>query len=188
MSDQSPHAEQPVGTFVDEDGEAVRSERASGNGHVPEEEGSIRAILRAKRDKLAKQTTLDLEIPGYDGLIGARYNALGGKEVEVMGRNVRQGEGTQGNALLLVRSCQCILVRKSTEEEFEPLVEDGEQFQYELRLAELFGFEAKTAVQVAIGIFSPGGNRDLAISDQAVRVLRWMEGKGEQASATLLGE
>jgi hypothetical protein len=61
----------------------------------PGSSGSIIDTLRREYAKAAEEQTLDLEVPGWDGLLVARYHIVDGKQLGMIGDKVtRQHKST----------------------------------------------------------------------------------------------
>lgn len=171
--------------------EAEAPPEPEANGHArPAESGSLMATLRAKREALGAERRLELDIPGYAGLLVARYKPVEWDVVSKIGDRVNRSNSARsevfGAADLLIACCEEILTRKG--EELVPLNEApeleaslrevlGDQpVRYEQRLADAFQYEAVTAREVVIGLF----RNDYALIDQHREVLNWLRESGDE--------
>src|SRR5438105_4895596 len=67
----------------------MEQEDALVNGEVTVDQPSIMDNLRKARQELEDQETIDLEIPGYRGMLVARYHLLTGEDIQKIGKRVR---------------------------------------------------------------------------------------------------
>jgi hypothetical protein len=152
--------------------------------------GSLRDRVRAQREELRGETTIDLVVPGYDGLLGVRYDAIPSQEAEKLlnGLNRRGKDSLNLAANVLIRCCKSILVKET--DEFEELTtEAGAAVRFDKHLAEYLDLDAvETVVEIVIATFSPERNRDLAVLEAAAAVLGWMQGNENEINEALLGK
>lgn len=160
--------------------------------------GSARDQLRRRREHLKSKKTLDLLVPGYQGLLGVRYRALGDDEFEQlikkMGATDRVDAQSNIDAALdlLIRSCECILIDEGND--LEPLTDDGDvPIAYDVRLAETLGYadelgDSPTARAIVRGLFSPEGHAPLAPAGHADSLVKWLQGNEQAIDQALLGE
>jgi hypothetical protein len=146
---------------------------------------SLMDRLRGKLAQAREETTVDLDIPGYDGELVARYRGLDPvKEGEKIARRVERqfkSEAQRGVYTLvdaLVTACEGIFVR-NVDGELEPLDPDGlGPCCYDERLAEFLGIDIShgantdgAARRCLLGVFA--GNK-VAIAVHGQRWQRWM--------------
>lgn len=157
---------------------------------------SIRDRIRAEREAMASDKTLDLLVPGYSGLVGVRYRALSEREFSECLPKQQGGikaeisfEDTfRANYSLLITACETIIWREEESDEFQPaLDENGDPIRFDVRLAEYLGFEAETARETVAGFFAPEGTRPLAVAAHANAVTAWLNGNTADIDAVLLG-
>lgn len=151
---------------------------------------SIRDRIRAERESIAAEKTLDLIVPGYSGLLGVRYRSISDREMEQYAARIQKDgdAGIRAGYDLLIEACDAILVRVETDDDFEVLEDDnGDAVRFDIRLAEFLGFEAKSARETVSATFSPEGVQSLAAFDQAAAVLSWLQGKSSEIDPSLLG-
>lgn len=163
---------------------------AESNGHAAQESGSLMATLRAKREELGRDRRLDLDIPGYAGLLVARYKPVEWTAVSKISDRVNKSNSPRADVLgaadLLIACCDELMTRKDGElvplnqaPALEPSVRQvlgEESVRYEKRLAEAFGYEASSAREAVFGLF----RNDYAVIDQHRQVLEWLREAGEQ--------
>ena len=150
---------------------------------------SIRDQIRAERDELKTETTLDLVVPGYE-MIGVRYRGIPSRELDQFAKRLSKSkEGMRAAADVLIHCCDSILVRMSTDDELEPLEDDqGDCLKFDQRLADFLDIKADTARDIVTQLFSPDGVQTLAAFEHANAVMEWMQGKGSQIDPSLLGK
>lgn len=158
------------------------------NGHG--DAGSLMATLRARREALAAERRLELEIPGYAGLLVARYKPIEWEEASAISSKVIDSDDPRADLLgaadLLIACCEEMLTRNgdklvplSEGPELEQSVRDvlgNQPVRYEERLAKAFGFEAEKARAVVLDLF----RNDFAVIDQHREVLAWLRNANPQ--------
>lgn len=157
------------------------------------ENGPVRDLigtLRAKREALKEDHWLDLDLPGYDGLLVARFRPF---PLEKQERKMAEFQKAQGRSPILLKAacdtlidaCEQLMVRKNPGEDPVPIDEDAlPPIAFDNRAAELFGFTATTARQVVMGLFGT----EQSILAMNVRVSQWMTDVTREADEDLLGE
>lgn len=142
--------------------------------------GSLMASLRAKRDAIEanQHKTLDLDIPGYDGLLVASYRRVKWEVVSAISDWINESEDPRADLLgaadLLIACCDQMLTRK--DDKLVPLHEapgmdlEGQPVRYEPRLADAFGYEQSSAREIVLGLF----RNEFAVIDQHRDVMRWL--------------
>lgn len=151
---------------------------------------SIRDRIRAERESIAAEKTIDLIVPGYSGLLAVRYRAISDREMEEYARRIqKEGDaGIRAGYDLLIETSECILVRVEESEPFEVLEdEDGHPVKFDVRLAEFLGVEAKSARETVAQTFSPDGAQSLAAFSHISAVQEWLMGKSSEIDPSLLG-
>jgi hypothetical protein len=145
--------------------------------------------LRGKREELKGDHYLDLDIPGYDGMLVGRFRPF---PIEKSERKMREFQKLMGKQPMLLKAacdtlidaCEQIMVRKEAGAEPVPIDPDVDPpIAFDSRAADLFGFQANTARQVVIGLF-PTEQSIVAIN---VEVSRWMQTLTRDTDEELLG-
>lgn len=160
---------------------------------------SIADRLRSQRDKAAKETTYDIDIPDYGGELFCRYRLLSGDENEAIIAKVRQearNRNDQGRLMALdnlIEACEEFYLREKGT--VTPLREHstytGDKqvpVRYDANLAEYLRFDKElpdppTARSVVLALFV--GN-ELAVTAHAALLGNWMV-KGNSDLAQMLG-
>lgn len=157
--------------------------------------------LRARREELSRDRTLDLPVPGWpDGLLIARYGApsAGGLD-EIVGAARRLEASGQQDAELaaaadtLIELCRELL---TTGEDGEPvglaqLAGEDQPVRFDSRLADHLGFTAGSARECVYGVFPQdehGRVLDFTVRSHAQRVIGWIGRIGREADTALAGE
>lgn len=167
--------------------------------------GSVLGRLRARRDDLAQDHHLDLDIPGYDGDLVARYRPLTAAEQTRIAAKVERADRLAGNdeqaaeaqlrtALdTIIASCVEILVREDGV--MVPLAEitgASAPVRYDQALADALGIPgADSARAVVRGVFPRDSHGDVVpqpVNRHANEVAAWMARIGSDVDGDLLGE
>lgn len=145
--------------------------------------------LRGKREELKEDHYLDLDIPGYDGMLVGRFRPF---PIEKSEKKMREFQKLAGKAPMLLKAacdtlidaCEQLMIRKEAGTEPVPIDPDVDPpIAFDSRAAELFGFPAQTARQVVIGLF-PTEQSIVALN---VEVSRWMQTLQRDTDEELLG-
>lgn len=145
---------------------------------------SISDRLRKRRQEVAEATTIDVDIPGYDGELFARYRRMNSKQLNKI---VTQATKIHKDRAEAATWATCAMLADACEEFFLRIEERGEvpvreivgidtPVRYDQDLAELLGFKGDlpdppTATSVVLGVFV--GN-DMAMAAHSQRLSRWM--------------
>lgn len=140
-------------------------------------------MLRAKRAEAAKRTTIDLRVPGYDGLLVARYRLLDplieGREIG--DRVTAQFKGDETSQIhymhvdTLIRACEGLYLRgdNGTLEPIDP-EGTGEPVKYDHRLATGLGFDVDPAQPARSALLAAFNGNKVAINIHAGQLQQWM--------------
>ena len=151
---------------------------------------SIRDQIRAEREAIASEKTLDLLVPGYSGLLAVRYRSISDRELEGYLKKAQResGQDMRSNYDLLIEACETILYREAEDQEFTPaLDENGDEIRFDIRLSEMLGMNATSARETIAEFFSPGGAQPLAVAQHIGAVADWLQGKASEIDPALLG-
>lgn len=139
---------------------------------------NMRDQLRRKREEIGSQETIDLDVPGYDGMLVARYRSLPYDEIKAIADSAEAGSNPRkelvANADFLIRACEQVLIRD--EAGLRPISADfpeiGEEpCGFDVRLAQALALEGvDSARQVILKVF----NNDLGLVSQYIDVSAWM--------------
>jgi hypothetical protein len=108
---------------------------------------SVLGQLRELREQLQQERHLDLNVPGYSGVLRARYSPLSYERLRSIGDKARKASTTEAGRELvlaaesLVAACEGMYFRKE-DGSYEPLVNDtGKVVKYDKDLANALGVE-----------------------------------------------
>jgi hypothetical protein len=155
------------------------------------------AAIRQRAQKIARNKTLTLVVPGYDGMLGIRYHGIPSGELDTFiqraARAGEQGKLMAANADLLIRCCDSILMRPDESSPWEALDEEAEQpttfstATLPALMPEFIG-QAQTAREEVFGLFSPDGSQPIAVGQHSDALINWLTGNAEEIDRQLLGE
>lgn len=167
---------------MDEQETQVIEVNPAGNGVAPES-GSLLAAVRARRAERIADEHLTLPVPTWGGELCVRYRVVDREELE------RQSEGersaTDSDCDFLIAACERVLVRDAAGGLRDVAPPEPLPFRFDVRLAELLGYQAEGAREVVRFLFNSNG---LAIGEQALTVLNWMRDTGARVEGAILGE
>jgi hypothetical protein len=160
------------------------------NGGPPA--GDRLAAIRQRRKELTQKRALTLIVPGYGGLVAVRYKALPREEFAAYYNKLQeQAEPTENDNLdLLIRCCQAVLVRQTTDDEWEPFdLDQAEPTTFSSgNLATLLGEEANSAREEVKVLFSPDGSQPMAPEAHVDPLISWQSDVDFKVDRALLGE
>jgi hypothetical protein len=174
----SPHPPEP-GPQGDPQGNGSGDERAT-----------LLATLRGKREAAKADHYLDLDIPGYDGLLVARFRPFPIEKTERKMAEFQRNIGKQPVLLkaacdTLIDACEQVMVKKPDWEEPRPLDDEAiPPIAFDERLAQMLGYETSSARQVITGLFPT----EQAVLSMNNKVTSWMQDVTQDVDASLLGE
>jgi len=219
------HEHQPIAAFPQ--GSVAEAEPPSLDGEPePAEEiaetrltgTSLLDQLRARRAALAAETsrTLDLDVPGYDGRLVARYHypEAGYRPIVAAAQRAQQAIARKGGAKgteeldascdVLLACCESVLGRNEAGalvdlESDREMPVDGPGLKFGPKLAGLLGIEVDGGVRspnryVLRNVFSPRAvttglyEGDLALMAQSGAVVTWLQAQDAEVSEEFVGE
>lgn len=148
------------GTAVEEGSgaELEASSQLESNGKV--EHPNLLDELRERRAEIGSDRTMDLEVPGYDGLLVVRYRRLEWDEISKIATKTEKSKNPRRILLhqvdVLIAACEQVLIvhegsLKPINEAFPEL--GDEPVRYDVPLANALGFQAGSAREVVLGLF-----------------------------------
>lgn len=147
--------------------------------------------LRDQREELKSgDHILDLDIPGYNGMLVARYKPVRFEIIEKLTRRA-QKEAKRFNISMnllastdtLIEACDQIMLRVNGE--LTPIpTGSGLPVRFDSRLSEAMGFEAEEAREVVAGVF---GN-EFGVITHNVQYSTWLRDVTKEVDENLLGE
>ncbi len=179
-----------------ENGTAQGSEEQLLAGPLPDsplaEGQSPFEALRRKREGIEVEKQIQLEIPGYEGNLAARYKSLGYREIRKQAKRIASKGGDEAEnevtyaATVIARMCETILYRASDEDQLRPIHEFAEALgdepvRFDERLAEtVLGIEGVSGpAQIVRLVF----RNQYAVLDHFGRLDAWLRessGAGDQ--------
>jgi hypothetical protein len=155
------------------------------------------AAIRQRAQKIARDKSLTLTVPGYDDLLAIRYHGIPSGELDQFiqraARSGEQGKLMAANADLIIRCCDAILIRKDEGGEWLPIDEDDDEpttfstATLPTLMPEFIG-QATSARDEVFGLFSPDGSQPIAVGQHADALINWLQGNADEIDRTLLGE
>lgn len=151
---------------------------------------SLRDKVQARRAELQADTSTTLDVPGYEGILRARYRALSLKEINQIAERVGKMKDLDATtrelyvyADSLVLACEAVydadLDRSRKEGDPPPAGK-----KWGTALAHDLGFEAANPRQAVFAIIA----RDTQVWAQYQTVLAWMDGENARIDEELAGE
>lgn len=152
--------------------------------------------LREQHSELRRERTLDLRVPGWSGLLIARYQPVRAGEMRKLSSRITKlaGQDTPEADLtaaadVIVTACKEMLIDQDGEKLTlqEQLGVDA-PVRYDRKLAEVLGFEAESAREVVYNVFPQfpdGGVIETTVNAHAAEIAEWIANVDEEVSASL---
>lgn len=161
---------------------------ADDNGTGP---ASVLEALKERRRDATLQRFLDIDVPGYRGLLVMRCGPLPGKmQTRIRERYDRSRSPDRDfnlNADTLIAACHSVLGRRTLRDPLQELDPD-DPVRIEERLAQMLDLPAGSARDVLRGVFGMANSPDLAITAEAGRYIEWASSATDEVDEELLGE
>jgi hypothetical protein len=175
------------------DAEAAVEEVAGSNG-VPDKENLLAGVRKLRDERVGEDHKKDLDIPGYDGLLMARFRPYQMSKSERAANSLRE-RAERGDPVILdvacdtlVHACSEILVRKNKDS--DPIsIDDEVPVRFDTRLSEVLGLgvpeppKGKARDVVKALFFTEQG-----IVAMAMTVDAWLRDVYKEVDEELLGE
>jgi hypothetical protein len=169
---------------LDPDIEVESSEDS--NGHLPEENPSLLDELRRQRDEIGEDQRVDLDIPGYNGKLVARYRRVEYEELATIAKRVNKSKHPQkelrAQCETIATACVEILIRQEGElKQLGPTAGVGDgPVKYDARLGQVLGFDPQgSGVAAVLAAF----NNEVAIPSHHNELAEWFaEGDADLAA------
>jgi hypothetical protein len=145
--------------------------------------------LRELRRGITENRTIELDIPGYNGLLVARYRLLDWKTVRGIVKRLENKQSQSEAEMLsqmdtIASACVELLLRK----EDDSLIGMDDSYgpvRYDKHLCELLDLPVpSTAREAIVSVFVS----DMAIVGHHAKLLTWMQGEQEDVDEEFLGE
>lgn len=150
--------------------------------------------IKKRRRQLGQARTLTMEIPGYDGLLFARYHYVDGmydelrKIVERADRSSSPRREINAQMDVLILACQEVLAYRpddpQADDQGRAPIDPEETTRFDTHLAELLDFEAKRSRDVVAGVF----RNNLAIAAQHNDLMIWAASNQQEIDEETEGE
>ena len=172
-------------------GETPSTEHANSVPTAASEGGSVLDALRARREQLAEDHTLNIAVPGYEELLFVQLTVIPSRQLQTIRDRAERSNSpdaeTNANADLLINGCQDILARANADDDLAP-IDDREATTIGKRLAELLKLDDSSARATLVDLFRAAPSPDLAIGVAAGEYVQWMRSGNQEIDETLLGE
>lgn len=183
---------------------SIETELGDRIGHVPDEpeqeqnggefftddRDALLGHLRAMRQEfVTADHKLDLDLPGFQGLVLARFRPYQISKSEQKSRALQQRFEKKEPMILdaacdtLIDACDQIMVRKQKGDDPFP-IDDEDPIKFEARLAELFGFQGTRAREIVKAMFPT----EQSIIAMSIQVTEWLRDVTKDADEEALGE
>lgn len=153
---------------------------------------SILAALRSKREALAADRHLDVDVPGYGGLLVLRLGVVPSRQLAVVAEKAERSNSPDAafnaNADLLIQACVEVLGRERDDADLQPLDDADPQVRIDARLAGLLQLDGSTARATLRGLFALANSPDYAVAVAAARYGEWMGQASLEVDEDLAGE
>lgn len=140
---------------------------------------SVLQSLKKRRQSISADRRLDLDVPGYEGTLVARYKPVPWDQLKKIAERAEtssnQRKELNAQADTIATACDTLLVQ--IEDELIPLHEaypdvfGDRPAKYDERLGALLGFEAKSSRQAVFGLF----RNDLAVTAHQNEIGVWQQ-------------
>jgi hypothetical protein len=164
-------------------------DEADENGRAPD---SLIEQLRARRSERAAEQHVDLEVPGWDGIV-LRLGPLDGRVLPRLRERYEKSRSPDRdfnlNADTLIAACRSVHARLDG----RLLVitdADGEPCRVDARLAERLGIELPSgrSRELLLALFHRANSPEVAIATAANRYVEWASSATSESDEELLGE
>jgi hypothetical protein len=152
---------------------------------------SLKDRVQQRSRQLRVEQAETFDVPGYEGILRARYRALGLKEIDQIAERVgriKEIDDTTRKLYVyadhLVRACEAVYDAEldKTHRKGDPPPEGQ---RWSAQLAHDLGFDGpETPRQAVLAIIA----RDTQVYTHYLTVMAWMDGSNQQADEDLLGE
>jgi hypothetical protein len=169
----------------------------NGSGELPSPTGepdSVLQALRARRQTHAADRHVDLDVPGYRGLLVLRLGPIPSQTMSRLRERAERSRSPERdynlNADTLIAACRQVLGRARPTDELQLLVDpEGEPVRIDERLAELLGVEGVKDARGMLRVLYEGANSpELAVAAAGGQYVEWASGANNEIDEELLGE
>lgn len=162
----------------------------------PRQSNSLLDQLRARRDDIAAEQTVDLPVPGYRSKLALRCGPVESRQLAALARRMVNSKAPDreltSNMDTLILACREIVVRESEGEEWRSMSEldGGEPVGIEERLVDLLKLtpETVTSRELLRSLFALAPSPELAINVMAGEYVDWARAADEDVDTAFVGE
>jgi hypothetical protein len=172
---------------TENDDQVIEAEEPT-NGKVSDVDSLLRGVRELRQEKLSADHFLDLDVPGYNGLIVARYRPYNINRSEKRSLSMRKRMERGDPVLLdsacdtLIDACDEIFFRKDGKL-IKP--DEGATIRYDQQLADLLEItNAPSARDVVKSVFFT----DQSLINQSIAVEEWLKNAFQEVDDDLVGE
>jgi hypothetical protein len=150
--------------------------------------------LREKRSNLGAKRTVTIDVPGYDGELGVRYQWKPYEELARRGQALQKVKDPTKRDMLaaadtLIALCDEVVIQaesdpRADEKGWAPLTDEGDDpIKFDEYLADKLGYEATSAREAVFGLF----NNDYAVLNQAMTLSVWLQDTTQEVDSDFSG-
>jgi hypothetical protein len=168
------------------------------NGHHPGAATSVWDVLKQRREELAADRHLDLEVAGTRGLLALRLGPVSGQKQAQLSERVMKSRSPERdfnlNADYLIAACQAILGRADTSQPLEVLTDqDGEPVTLatlaHTPAADRLGLSPDLPTREVVRyLFGFAPSPEIATGRAAFDYMEWASASGVELDEEALGE
>ena len=157
---------------------------------------SLLDTLRTRRDEHAVAQTVEMEVPGYNGMVALRLRALTGREQTQVATRLERSRSPEkeltANMDTLILACDEVVVRGEYGEPWQSLgsYDGDEPVAIDARLVELLHLTptTDTARETLRSLFALAPSPDLAIGSVVNDYIDWMRAANDEIDREFVGE
>lgn len=157
-------------------------------------DGSVAGQLRARFRALQDEHHVDVDVPGFNGLLVGRYGLMPQDRIEARAKAIERVPKAQqpltASMDLIIESCISLWFRE--DEVLRPLDADDDTIRYDHRLANVLGITVDantTARDILRRVFTVNGTLNTAaIMSHANEIGAWMENVSREVGEKYVGE
>lgn len=162
----------------------------------PKQSTSLLDQLRARRDDIATEHTIDLSVPGYHGMLALRCVPVEPRQIAALARRMSNSKSPERELLsnmdTLIAATREVVVRENEGDEWRSMAEldGGEPVGIEERLVELLKLTpaAMTSRELLRSLYALAPSPDLAINNSVSEYMQWAQATDEDIDTAFVGE
>jgi hypothetical protein len=174
----------------DDDTQVLAPVETNGNVGTPK---SVLDKIRATRADHAARRTLDLDVPGHDGLVGIRLGQVSGKKLSAIADRLEKSNAPDRAFNVTVDTLSaaivCVLVRADVADEWDELLDgDGVRVELDARLRDLLGLQGGTQRELLLSLFDGANSPEMAVTGASFAYNQCASTAEQDATQDALGE